>query len=404
MLQQYKGARWTALCAIPFALACGSSRKSTPQVSPGSGGLDDSGAASGASGNGGTTDPLGIGGVSAGTSGQPGAAGTASDGGTFGHGGTSGGGLAGNGVTGGGAPGGAAGTTGSPPLPPALTFTAESSAASLINGIWGSAADDVYAVGDGGDIVHSTGDGTWKQQMIDTGSRLTGVWGSGNGDIYVSVFSNFLLHSTGDGKWQHQTTALGEVFRDIWGPSATQIYALVGGGVDVSSGDGNWRNYVTITASAYTTAIWGASASDVFVATNYSDAPTVYRLSASGDWTGDRGSPKVSLADITGSDPNHLYAIGADTVFSSHGDGNWKPELVVTGAIVQAVWAASSGAVYACTSKGTFYRSNGAGVWSDPQIIDPAKGSVLQCRCIWGSDVNNIYIGTPGAGIYHSTK
>jgi len=36
------------------------------------------------------------------------------------------------------------------------------------------------------------------------------------------------------------------------------------------------------------------------------------------------------------------------------------PELVVTGAIVQAVWAAGPDPVYACTSKGT--------LWSSPRL------------------------------------
>jgi hypothetical protein len=240
-------------------------------------------------------------------------------------------------------------------------------------------------------------------QATDTTARLTGIWGSSASNIYVSVNSNFILHSDGGGSWTHEPTATGEVFRDIWGSSADAIYALAGGGVDVSDGGGDWSAHETINDYAFTTAIWGASADQLFVATNYSDSPTVFRSSGDGNWSGDEGSPAVSLRDISGSSASHLYVAGGDSVYFSRGDGSFAPELVVPGGVANAVWAASEDTVYACSADGYVYRSNGAGEWSEGDVIDADKVGTLNCHAIWGSAGDDVYLAATGA-IYHGTR
>jgi hypothetical protein len=46
--------------------------------------------------------------------------------------------------------------------------------------VWGSGAADVYAVGDGGVILHSTGNGSWVPQVSHTTARLYGACGTGS--------------------------------------------------------------------------------------------------------------------------------------------------------------------------------------------------------------------------------
>jgi hypothetical protein len=47
------------------------------------------------------------------------------------------------------------------------------------------------------------------------------------------------------------------------------------------------------------------------------------------------------------------------------------------------------------------YRSNGNGDWSEEQRIADAALTV-RCLAIWGTGMDNIYLGT-SAGIFHGT-
>jgi hypothetical protein len=55
--------------------------------------------------------------------------------------------------------------------------------------LWGSGPDDIYAVGNSNQILHSAGAGAWTLQTSPPGAAQGGtfedVWGSGPNDIYV---------------------------------------------------------------------------------------------------------------------------------------------------------------------------------------------------------------------------
>jgi hypothetical protein len=297
---------------------------------------------------------------------------------------------------GGRAAGGSGNRGGAGPLPPALTFAREETANSVYYGIWGSGADDVYAVGASGSVEHSAGDGTWKTQTTDTTAILYGVWGSGPNDVYVAANANLILHSTGDGTWEHQVTASGQTFKDVWGSGPGDVYAVVGGGV--IHNDGSWDTQGQTATTSVAKAIWGSSAEDLYLATSYAKTPTIFRSKGDGNWVGDDGSPQVSVSDLWGAAKDRVYAAAGDSVYFSAGDGTWTPELVVSGDAVKAVWAAGPEAVYVCTAMGRVYRSNGAGKWSDAIEIDPGRSE--GCLCLWGSGTDDIYVGTDG-GLYH---
>jgi hypothetical protein len=111
--------------------------------------------------------------------------------------------------------------------------------ASQLNAVWGSGANDVYAVGslatDASNasalIIHSTGLGNWAIQ--DPGgavAELTGVWGSGPSDVYVVGTGNTILHSTGNGVWTPITgTVDPQGYFGIWGSGPGDIYLAAAG-------------------------------------------------------------------------------------------------------------------------------------------------------------------------------
>jgi photosystem II stability/assembly factor-like uncharacterized protein len=61
--------------------------------------------------------------------------------------------------------------------------------------VWGSKADDVYAVGDGGTILHTANGGmSWEAQSSGTMTGLVGLWGGGSGDVFVVGQRGTILH------------------------------------------------------------------------------------------------------------------------------------------------------------------------------------------------------------------
>ena len=57
----------------------------------------------------------------------------------------------------------------------------------MFNGVWGSSNSDVFAVGDGGTILHYDGS-TWTTMNSGTNYSLTGVWGSTSSDVFAVGF------------------------------------------------------------------------------------------------------------------------------------------------------------------------------------------------------------------------
>ena len=352
--------------------------------SGGSGGTESS-----SGGTGGSTSSGGAGGASTGSGGgEGGATGGSASGGTST---ASGGASTSSGGTGGNA---------NAPLPPELTWTQETTQG-VIEDIWGSSANDIYAVGRSGRLVYSNGDDNWTSQSAGTSANLTGVWGSGPDNIFVSADSNAIRHSLGTGDWTSIVLDSGLTFRGIWGFAANDIYVVGPGAVHYN---GTTWDLQEITDSAPVLAIWGSSSTDIYVGTGVaSSGRHIYHSEGDGSWQAQGSMMQDSVNAVWGSDANHVYAGEGRNVLFSSGDGQWSVQLTTPEeiALVMAGWSASATEVYACTQGGTFYRSNGQGLWSEAQIIDPEQ-TLHTCSAMWGTGPDNIYLGT-NRGIYHGT-
>ncbi|HEX4461117.1 MAG TPA: hypothetical protein VIA18_24220, partial [Polyangia bacterium] len=108
----------------------------------------------------------------------------------------------------------------------------------VLNGVWGSAADDIYAVGAGGTILHSAGDGRWTAQPSGTTATLSAIWGDSASDLFIAGVS-IVLRSSGDGNWRAETPP-GGPWEAVWGSSGNDVYIAGIGGIAHSTGDGTW--------------------------------------------------------------------------------------------------------------------------------------------------------------------
>lgn len=106
-------------------------------------------------------------------------------------------------------------------------------------GVWGTGAEDVYAVGQlapaapdnlFATILHRSGAG-WSQVQAIQGSNLFTVWGSGSEDVYVGGVNGIIVHHDGTSWSRMETPAVAPEIRSIAGSSAANVFAVGGGGV-----------------------------------------------------------------------------------------------------------------------------------------------------------------------------
>jgi photosystem II stability/assembly factor-like uncharacterized protein len=254
-----------------------------------------------------------------------------------------------------------------------------------LQAVWGSGPKDVYIVGDGGAILHSSGDGTWSAQASNTMNRLSGIWGSGAGDVYVVGDQGTILHSTGHGDWTPQTSNTMQLLTGVWGSGPGDVY-VVGDGILHSIGDGNWTRQMQAIMGGL--GVWGSGPGDVYFV-----GGSVQHSIGDGNWT--LQLDNVVLATVWGADPTHVYAAGIQpnsAILYSTGNGSWSPQETNSPHFLFGMWGSAPTDVYAVGESGTILHSKGDGTWL------PETGNTLeQLNGVWGSGPMDIYaVGSAG--------
>jgi hypothetical protein len=109
--------------------------------------------------------------------------------------------------------------------------------ANALRRVWGSSATDVFAVGGnytpyGTEAAVWTYDGTsWKSMPSDTLGMRWSVWGSAPNNVYAvgdESGQGLISHYNGI-DWQTTHVAITPSLQGVWGSSANDIYAVGGG-------------------------------------------------------------------------------------------------------------------------------------------------------------------------------
>ncbi|MBK6535930.1 MAG: hypothetical protein IPF99_42285 [Deltaproteobacteria bacterium] len=66
---------------------------------------------------------------------------------------------------------------------------------STLYGVWGAAPNDVWAVGEGGTILHWDG-ARWSSIPSNTTATLRSVWGASAGDVWAVGDNGTAVHYT----------------------------------------------------------------------------------------------------------------------------------------------------------------------------------------------------------------
>jgi hypothetical protein len=277
------------------------------------------------------------------------------------------------------------------------------SAAPSLSGVWGSGANDVWAVGSGGAILHWN-ETAWTTVSSSTGIDLYGIWGSGANDVWaVGGFSDeygtaTILHWNGSA-WTTVSSGTTDILTGVWGSGASDVWA-VGGYSDDCGSYGTilqWNGSAWATVSSGTTdiltGVWGSRANDVWAVGGgtiaHWDGTALWRLLSSGTTNG--------LSGVWGSGASDVWAVGGGGTIL-HWDGSaWTAVSSGTTNDLSRVWGSGPNDVWAVGTAGTVVHWNG-GAWSSV-----SSGTTNNLSGVWGSGPGDAWaVGDVGTLVHWS--
>ena len=218
--------------------------------------------------------------------------------------------------------------------------------ASHLYAIWGPNANNIYAVGAAGAVLNF--DGTnWTNisALVPGGADIYGVWGTSSSDVFLTDITGIVFHGVGPA-WVIQWSLLGNAFRGIWGSASDDVFT-----VDVTAGNifhyngAAWNTTPMGTAAFGLTNIWGSSASDVY-AIGFNGTVVHYDGT---DWSPVTGiSPgTIQLTGIWGSSASDVFIVGLGGTILHYDGTDWSDMASGTLANLYSVWGTGAGEVFA---------------------------------------------------------
>lgn len=178
--------------------------------------------------------------------------------------------------------------------------------------VWGSAPDDVYAVGRG--VFRF--DGVSWSQVLSAGFS-TGVWGSGAGDVYV-VAGLDCFHFDGSTWADIPIAGQALLMTDVWGSSGDDIF-IVGSLGNISHFDGTSWQPMSSGVQGSLDSVWGSGPADVWAVGESS----VVHFDGSG-WQVDPAASSFGALEVFGTGPNDVYLRTPSRVVRFDGS-RWRP-------------------------------------------------------------------------------
>ena len=273
--------------------------------------------------------------------------------------------------------------------------------ATSLSGVWGSRSDDVWAVGAGSDIVHWDGH-AWSAPPGTPHVALDCIWGSGPDDVWAFGYDESglgALHWDGQG-WTKRELLDASVL-GVSGPLGSASLA------------------------------WGSGRDDIWVVTSFqvaSKLPSLFLHWDGHSWSRDSSldaqvAASMYVAGMWGTGPDDVWAVGegASRGIAVHWDGTrWSAVTSVSSAdnmAFKSVWSSSPNDVWIGTetTDPTALTSGGVLHWDGQSWSQPLSGATQMSFTVGGSGRDDIWAipwpspyqqginpppaGTPGTGM-----
>ena len=246
-------------------------------------------------------------------------------------------------------------------------------------GVWGSASDNVWAVGAGetypnSAIIHFDGSAWNVVAGPTTGGQLNAIWGSGSDDIWAGGDVGSLLHFDGT-DWIDHAGSVSAAQQGIWGSAPNDVWMVSAAG-GAAHFDGTSWTTTTISPDHPLDAIWGSARDDIWAvgrngtAIHYDGSSWSMVATPSTDW----------LQSVWGTGPNDVWAVGLAEIL--HYDGTaWTATTTPSNGQPSSVRGLSASDAWISTGDGELLHYDGTD-WSD--ILD--QGGTLNSLWVTPSD------------------
>jgi len=206
--------------------------------------------------------------------------------------------------------------------------------------IAGSAADDLWAVGDGGEIWHGTT--RWESMTSGTKMGLRGAAARARDDVWAVGEAGTLLHFGGTG-WKSVFSDTKSDLLAVWADGKTgEAWAVGNSGTALRWAKGAW-NRIPTPAKEPLGAIWGSGSSDVWAV---GGAGTILHWDGK-TWTIKTSPSKKDLYAVWGQDASDAWAVGAGGTILRWDGEKWSVSPSGTENDLHGVWSAESRDVWA---------------------------------------------------------
>ena len=272
-----------------------------------------------------------------------------------------------------------------------------------LRGVWGSSASDVFAVGRSGRVLHFAGSGSWTAMTgIDPADHLFAVWGSSPRDVFAAGVSSGgvgVVYRYDGTAWSKMTVPAAGSLRGLWGASAGDVWATGAGGIILHYDGASWTTAVAERGDRDGWSIWGGAADAVFATANtLPGGQLVIRRYDGTNWTETSTTIAAFRSGIWGNDPAEVY-VGTDSSgpFVRYDGTTWATMCGARGTAVYGIWGAADGTVWTVGDSGVVYRGyRSASVTVAPVTVGLAAiGRTRQLTATVRDASNNVLGGVP---------
>ena len=227
-----------------------------------------------------------------------------------------------------------------------------------VTDVWGTASDNVFAVGGGPEIAHYDGTSWSSMDAAGADHTLWGVWGTSGTDIFAVGDGGTVLHYDG-ASWSLMDAGVSDGLTGVWGAAPNAVFAVGAAGARFYDGEA-WSSMSEVEGSPWW--VWGTSVDDVHFQ----------------DVAGTRG--------VWGSSPSDIFAVGRAGEIWHYDGASWTEMDSGTDAYLLGVWGSSPRDVYAVGDAGTILHYDGTS-WSP---LD--SGTDLDLWQIWGFSSGDVFV------------
>lgn len=280
--------------------------------------------------------------------------------------------------------------------------------------VWGSSATSIWAVGDGGTIVHWDGT-TWSLQPSGTSVTLYGVHGTGDRDVWAVGEAGTTLRWNGTA-WSAVPCPVTPELQGVWAIAPDDVWATGNRDIDKPYEQVlHWRgtgwtlvsNDPSVYWAPFLHGLWASGANDVYVGGGDYQLGGNYLITHwdGTQWTQYRSSGNSYVQSIHGSGPSDVWAV-AEGGIASQGS-SWA--LHLTGMVAPSsaqelmqqrakrVWAVDPTHVFIIGVGGLVLRGDGQS-WTTL-----ASGTTANLWGVWASSADDVWaVGDGGVVLHHA--